>query len=148
MLIALIASGCSSSRKACEVAKSSEFRVESVESVQKVDSVVVAIRDTVREVTTIHIKTNEAGDTLKVAQVTERDRIRNANSSKLQDTKVVVVRDTVFVEKKDSLSVTTNGSDPTKGKPAIVASLKWVFWIIIALTMMFIIIKVSRFFRV
>ena len=64
-------------------AKSSEFRTESLESVQKVDSVVVAVHDTIMETTTITYVLREAQepdepeDTVKVTTITERDRIRN-----------------------------------------------------------------------
>lgn len=140
---ALIVSACSTSREA--TSSKEQLRVESVETVQKVDSVVVAIRDTVREVTTIHIQTNEVGDTLKVAQVTERDRIRDRAQVNDRSEMVRVVRDTVFIEKRDSVSTTTNftnGTNPKSSKNAIVQGLKWIFWIIVAVIALMIVVRI------
>ena len=53
------------------------MRVESLESVEKVDSVKVEQQDTLREITTITIDRNDKGDTLKVVQVTDRERVRS-----------------------------------------------------------------------
>ena len=75
------------------------------ESVEFRDSLVVEqaeVRDTLREVTTITVQTNDRGDTLKVTQVTDRTKIRDANRFRVQDSRLTVKTDTVYVERRDS----------------------------------------------
>ena len=72
----------------------------------------VAVHDTLREVTTIIIRQNEAGDTVKQSVVTDRYRGRNAEAAKvdfplravelnLHDERLTVQRDTVYIEKRE-----------------------------------------------
>ena len=116
----------------------------------KVERVVVEVHDTIMETTTITVDRNETGDTLKVAQVTERDRIRDRAQVMNKEMEVRVVRDTIYVERRDSVLVKTNTdlTYRTEKGSAIVASLKWVFWIIIALIALMITIKLSRIIRI
>ena len=76
------------------------------------EEVVVAVHDTLREVTTIIIRQNEAGDTVKQSVVTDRYRGRNAEAAKvdfplravelnLHDERLTVQRDTVYIEKRE-----------------------------------------------
>ena len=111
----------------------------------KVEKVVVEVHDTVMETTTIVVDRNEAGDTLKLSTVTERDRVRFAAQLKDKSEKIKVVHDTVFVAKRDSVSTTnrTNGANGS-GKGTLVLTLKWVFWIIIAIIALIVTIKLSR----
>lgn len=95
-----------------------------------VEQLVVAIHDTVREVTMITVQTSEAGDTVKLFQVTERDRISNRDRARENHEKMVVQTDTVFIERRDSVLV-KNGKK-ARASP-FEKTLKWVFWIIIAL---------------
>ena len=83
---------------------SEKLKVESsgLRDSSRVEREVVAVYDTIMETTTIHIQTNEAGDTLKVAQVTERDRIRDRAQVKDQHERVVMKTDTVYVAIRDS----------------------------------------------
>jgi len=105
----------------------------------------VAVHDTIREITTITVQQNEAGDTLKVVQITDRTRASDRAAVKEKDEKIKVVRDTVFIEKRDSVSTTTNLSNPTNKASPVVSGLKWVFWIIIALTVLVVILKFKLF---
>ncbi|MBQ6203453.1 MAG: hypothetical protein IJK46_05105 [Prevotella sp.] len=111
----------------------------------KVEKVVVEVHDTIMETTTITVDRNETGDTLKVAQVTERDRIRDRAQVNDRSEMVRVVRDTVFIEKRDSVSTTTNftnGTNPKSSKNAIVQGLKWIFWIIVAVIVLMIVVRI------
>ena len=101
--VVLCATACSTSRKATEVS-SSKLQVSNAESVDRVDSVVVELRDTLREITTITIDRNDKGDTLKLVQVTDRERLSSKADVRSQKVDVRVVRDTVYIQ-KDSLSV-------------------------------------------
>lgn len=101
----------------------------------------VAVHDTIREITTITVQQNEAGDTLKLVQITYRTRASDRAAVKEKCEKIKVVRDTVFIEKRDSVSTTTNLSNPTNKASPVVSGLKWVFWIIIAVIVLTIILK-------
>ena len=105
----------------------------------------MAVCDSITETTTITIRENEQGDTIKVVQVTERDRIRDRAQVKNKEVEVRVVRDTVFVEKRDSVSATTNLANPTSRASPVTSALKWIFWIIVAIGALIIIIRISSF---
>ena len=99
------------------------------------DSVVVVERDTVREVTVVTVRLNEAGDTLRCDVVTDREKIRDANKLRVQDSRTMVKTDTVIVEKQDSVAVErhTNLINDTNKRPTALSYLKWIFGIIIGL---------------
>ena len=97
----------------------------------------VEVHDTIREVTTITIRQNEAGDTLKVTQITDRDRIRSKADVRSKKEVVRVERDTVYVAVRDSILVKSEErrvkSSISHHTSAISHLLKWIFWIIIGL---------------
>ena len=112
------------------------------------------VHDTIRDVTTITIRQNEAGDTLKVVQVTDRDCIRSKADVRSKKEVVRVERDTVYIEKRDSsLQVTAYGLQED-GTPTISSKLsavskvlKWIFWILIGLIGLIITMKVCSLRR-
>lgn len=118
---------------------SSAYQADSVR-----EQVVVAIHDTIREVTTITVRENERGDTLRVVQVTDRTR-----SSKRDQTRLVVERlemraDTVekaFQELQTQEPQAIRGVGERKSS-RFVDGLKWVFWILVAVLLL---IGVIRF---
>ena len=148
--IALLLVSCSVSRQISR--ESSALRVESVEKVEKVDSVIVEQRDTLREVTTITIDRNDKGDTLRVTQVTDGTKIRDANRFRGQDSRLTVKTDTVYIEKRDSVFVeNTNGfgglttglANPTNEKKSgFLTYVKWIFALICAVIALIIIVKI------
>ena len=69
------------------------------------EEVLVAVHDTIREVTTITVQLGQAGDTVRVAQVTDRDCIRSKADIRSKKEVVRVERDTVYVERRDSVVV-------------------------------------------
>ena len=88
---------------------------------------VVELRDTLVETTTITIDRNEVGDTLKVVQVTDRERVRSRADVRSKKEEVRVVRDTVYVERRDSVSVESRNYESTETRKSnFVTSLKWV----------------------
>jgi len=97
--------------------------------------VVIELRDTVRETQTITITKNENGDTLKVIQTTDRTRARDASRMQDRNEKLTVVRDTVYVERRDSVLVSnTNLTNQTNEKGGgFRSTLKWIFFIILSL---------------
>ena len=119
----------------------------------------VAVHDTIREVTTITVQTNDAGDTVKVVQITDRDRARNREAVRDKEERLVVRTDTVYIEKRDSsLRLSSLGAyglqeDPSarsgratiSGKLSAVSKiLKWVFWILVAGIVLIIVVKIGR----
>ena len=93
-------------------------------------------RDTLIEVTTVTVQLNEVGDTVKTSTVTDRTRARAFDRRKDVEIKTEIVRDTVYIEKIDSVYVSTtnltNPTNTTKGS-GFRATLKWIFWILIGL---------------
>ena len=141
---ALIVSACSSSRQAT-VSSSADLRVAESRSADRRDSVIVEVHDTLREVTTIHIQTNETGDTVRMSTVTDRDRSRLMADVRSMKEETRVIRDTVYVEKRDSVMVQGPGfkvnGEKARASP-VVSALKWVFWIIIGLIGLVIVMKI------
>jgi len=110
-----------------------------------VEQVMVAVRDTLVETTTITIDRNEVGDTLKVVQVTDRERVRSRADVRSKTEEVRVVRDTVYVERRDSVLVKSEELRVKSDRPsAFVSALKWVFWIIVAVGGLIVLIKVVK----
>jgi hypothetical protein len=94
------------------------------------EEVALMVHDTIREVTTITIRQNEAGDTLKVVQVTDRDRIHSKADVRSKKEVVRVERDTVYIERKDSVLVQgsrfqVSGDSISHHTSAISHLLKW-----------------------
>ena len=129
------------------------MRAAQMEITETRDSVMIELRDTVREVTTITIRENEQGDTIKVVQVTDRERIRNSDRSALQEKKVEVRVDTVYIEKEVEKTVAATGpgveidkeGNVTKTVNRLAQTLKWIFLVIVAVVALIVVIKI--FFR-
>ena len=107
------------------------------------DSVAVEVHDTVTVTTTITVDRNDKGDTLRVATVTERDKVRDRTQLKVKSEKLKVVRDTVYVEHRDSVFVSeTDFANDAKAKGSrLKDTLKWIFFIILGLTALVITVK-------
>ena len=123
-----------------------------VESVECRDSLVVECveeHDTLREVTTITVDRNDKGDTLKVTQITDRDRIRSKADVRSKKEVVRVERDTVYVERKDSVLVQGSrfkvSGDSINPRPStLILTLKWIFAVICAVVVLVIVLKFGR----
>ncbi len=102
----------------------------------------VAVHDTIVETTTIVVRENEAGDTLRLSRVTERDRVRDRAQVKDREERVVVRTDTVLVEKRDSVLIQKAQGPGARDSP-VTTALKWVFWIIVALIALTIVFKIK-----
>lgn len=117
----------------------------------RVEQVMVAVCDSITETTTIIIRENEQGDTIRMSVVTDRDRSRSKYDVRSKKEEVRVVRDTVCIERKDSVQVQDSRfmvSGPEKRGSALVQALKWVFWIIVSITVLLIVIKMFNLFKV
>lgn len=148
-MIALLGTGCSVQREALRSStdlRTTESRIDTVR-----EQVLVAVHDSVTITKTVTITENEQGDTVRVVQVTDRDRVRDRAAVRDKEEKVIVKTDTFFVERRDSVFVSAPaGPSKSSGaaRPAWLQGLKWLFWIVVAITVLVVIIKVSRFLRV
>lgn len=142
--IALCASSCSTSRPvATSAVSSSKFQVSSARDSLVVQS--VEVHDTLREVTTITVDRNDKGDTLRQSIVTDRERIRNAVDVRSETVEVRVIRDTVYIERRDSLLVSSSkfqGSGSLNPHPSPLTYIKWIFAILCAIIVLIITLKV------
>lgn len=149
-LIVLCGSGCSVSRRSVVKAESLEVRAESSE--MREASVALEVVDTVKEVTMITVRENEAGDTVRMVQVTERERVRSRERVQEVVEKVVVRVDTVYVERRDSVvverpsAVAAGSGDAGKGS-AVVSALKWAFWLVVAVGVVIFGLKFFKLFH-
>ena len=101
----------------------------------------IEIHDTLREITTITVDRNDKGDTLRQSIVTDRERVRNAADVRSKTVDVRVVRDTVYIEKRDSVVVKeANVSHQTL---SISHLLKWIFAVICAIIVLIVVVKVG-----
>ena len=105
----------------------------------------VAVHDTIRETTTITIHENERGDTLRVSTVTDRERGRSRYDIATSRTKTEIRVDTVFIEKRDTIEIRSR-PEGQSGKTTLNSTLRWVFWIIVSLTVLIVVIKLTRRF--
>lgn len=115
----------------------SEVRVDSVK-----EGVVVAVHDTIMEVTTIHIRTNDAGDTVRMTTVRDRDRVTDRSRADRATYRSEVRIDTVVVERRDSVLV-KNSNVKSRDSP-VVKALRWIFLIIVSFIILLIILKYRR----
>ena len=104
----------------------------------------VEVHDTILEVTTITVDRNDKGDTLRQSIVTDRERVRNAADVRSKTVDVRVVRDTVYVEKRDSVSsFRFQDSSSNSAISHQTSILKWIFAIILALTVLMVVIRIK-----
>ena len=113
----------------------------------KVEREVVAVHDTLTVTTTITIRENERGDTVRMSVVTDRDRSRSMADVRSKKEEVRMVRDTVYVAIRDSASVRDSeikfqGSGT---KSNFVLALKFICWILVCVIILVIFFKVTEF---
>ena len=122
--------------------RTTEARTDSVR-----EQVVVAVHDTIREVTTITVQLGAQGDTVFQSVVTDRERGRSRDAIAVQKTKVEVVRDTVYVERRDSVEVLSSRFQGSGTKDSwgnqLARVLKWIFWIAIGLSVLVLVVRFS-----
>ena len=104
---------------------------------------VIAERDTLKEVTTVTVQLNETGDTVKVSTVTDRTRASSRDRVRDVAIKVVERTDTVYVEKRDSVYIQTNTNlaNPTNKKSGFLTYVKWITALVCAVIGLIITIK-------
>ena len=134
---------------ATEVSSEQEFQVLSV-----TDSLREEITQNLDENLSEHEVITETvfcNDSVKVERITDRVTVRERSAkTEAKKEEVRVVRDTVYVQKTDSVYVQKAlGANPAENRRAPwLSALKWIFAIVVAVTVLVVVIKVSRFFRV
>lgn len=143
-LVALTASACSVSRSASVKAEVRSLTAEVRDSL-RVEQVMVAVHDTLTITKTITIRENEQGDTVRMSVVTDRERVRSMYDVRRKKEEVRVVRDTVFIERRDSV-VVRDAANISHHTSAISHFLKCFWGIIIAILTLTITITIARVF--
>ena len=125
-----------------------EVRSQSAET--NIDSVsqrmVVVIVDTLKETTTITLRESDSGDTLRITTVT--DRLRASTRDRYHDVqeKVIVRTDTVYIERQAQNTVAVAGSSTEISPDGTIRPrgviLKWIFFILLAVIVLLVIIKI------
>lgn len=80
--------------------KSERLEVKNTDSHNSMD-----VKDSVKEVTTVTVQLNDVGDTVFRSVVKNRDCVRSMADVRSMKEEVRVVRDTVYVERRDSIQV-------------------------------------------
>lgn len=136
---------CSVSRKATKV---TQRQVERAATSDVHDTVNIECHDTLREVTTVTVRLNAEGDTLRVSTVTDRTAKRDRVERRLQRTELKMENDTVVVnlERDAVVAASPNvGIDKdgnlTPQRDSLKDILKWMVALIIAITVLIITVK-------
>lgn len=110
------------------------------------EEVALVVHDTLREVTTITVDRNDRGDTLKVVQITDRDRIRDRSQVRDKSEKLIVKTDTVYIAVRDSVSSSkfqVSGDSLNPRPSTLILTLKWMFAVICAVGVLIMVVKVK-----
>ena len=139
----LCVTGCSVQRTSTSA--DTQIRVESSTFRDSVRVESVAVSDSVVEVTTVTIRENEQGDTLRMSTVTDRTRIRERERARDVEVKAVEKHDTVYIEQKDSIRVQEfhGSSDQENRASPFTRAVKWLVALVVAICILVIIIKVK-----
>jgi hypothetical protein len=120
---------CSVSRVATRESRERVATYESRDTLR--EQVIVAVRDTIVETTTITVDRNEVGDTLFRSVVTDRTRAASRDHIAAYKTKTVIKMDTVYVERRDSVLV-KNTNVKSRDSP-FQRVLRLILWIVVGL---------------
>lgn len=132
-------SGCGTKRSAVYESRDKVATYREADSV--IQSALVEARDSVVERTTVTVDRKENGDTVRVCIVTDRERVSDRSRNDRAMTKNVIRRDTVYVEKRDSVLI--KNEEKARASP-FEKSLKWIFWIIIAMMGLIVVLRFRR----
>lgn len=124
--------------------RESRVRVATYEQTDSVrEQVMVAVHDTIMEVTTITVREAANGDTLRVSTVTDRVRGRSRDAIAVQKTKTEVRVDTVYIEKRDSIEIRSRPEGGQSGKTTLHTTLRLIIWIIVAVIALIIVARLK-----
>ena len=92
------------------------------------------------------------GDSVKVERITDRVTVRDRSArTEAKKEEIRMVRDTVYIERTDSTSVKemvgrSTGPGTARASP-VVSALKWIFWIIVSITVLIVVIKMFNLLK-
>ena len=142
--IALTVSACCSSRQTAV----SSVRVQGAEVMDSLHEEISQNLNeniTEKEIVTVTVERNDRGDTVRMCMVTDRNRSRSMYDVRRKKEEVRVVRDTVAVEKRDSVYVAnTERTNKTDRPSGFIQTLKWIFRILICGIVLVIVFKVKK----
>lgn len=146
-MLALCVTACGSSRQATEV---SGFKVQDAR-VER-DSLREEIAQNLNENLTEHEVITETviqNDSVKVERITDRVTVRDRSArTEAKKEEVRIVRDTVYIEHRDSVIVQETlrqaQGDKARASP-VVSALRWIFGIIVLVIILVTIFKNRRF---
>ena len=112
---------------------------------------IVAVFDTITITKTITIRENEAGDTLRMTTVTDRERIRSMSDVRSKKEDVYVRTDTVYIEREADKTLAVVGpnveidkdGNVTKRVNRVAQTLKWLFLTLVAVIAIIILIRIK-----
>lgn len=113
------------------------------------EEVLVAVHDTLTITKTVTIRENEAGDTIRMTTVTDRERIRSVADMRSRKEEVKVVADSVYVAQRDSVRVQGSGF-VAQGESRLsgwLSVLRMCSFILLLLIVLVILVKVKRLFN-
>ena len=119
--------------------ESAQLRIQGLTELTVRDSVMVELRDTLKEVTTVTVQLNETGDTVKVSTVTDRTRASDRSQLRDKSEKLIVRVDTVYVERRDSVLV--KNSNQARALP-LLKILKLILWIVVGLIALTMVLRI------
>ncbi len=146
MLTALCVSACCTTHKASTNQRFERSEVATRDTVR--EQVMVEVHDTVRETTTITVILRQAqdssrtDDTVKVIQITDRERSHDVAQLKDKSEKIIVNSDSAI--QHDSVVVTESQQPLTYQCSPLTVTLKWLFWILLALVVLVFTLRVAR----
>ena len=129
--------GCGASKSVMR--ESAQLRIQGLTEQTARDSVMVELRDTLKEVTTVTVQLNETGDTVKVSTVTDRTRASDRSQLRDKSEKLIVRVDTVYVERRDSVLV--KNSNQARASP-LLKILKLILWIVVGLIALTMVLRI------
>lgn len=109
------------------------------------EQVMVAVHDTLMVTKTITIRENEAGDTIRMTTIMDRERVRSMADVRSKKEEARVVVDSIYIERNDSIR-TQNArfADREENRSSsLVSVLKWLLAMMVVLSMLIVIVRLK-----
>ena len=109
------------------------------------EQVMVAVYDTLMVTKTITIRENEAGDTIRMTTIMDRERVRSMADVRSKKEEARVVVDSIYIERNDSIRTqNTRFADREENRSSsLVTVLKWLLAMMVVLSMLIVIVRLK-----